>query len=166
MSATAHAKAAAVLEEALQLAEVEYESTGPGAYVVTIPGRRKLKTLVWLRVGAHSLLVRSFFCRRPDENDAEFYRWLLSRNLDFYALAFAVDEVGDVYLTGRVALGSITPEEVDRLLGCVLEYSDEHFNTALELGFASAIRREWAWRTARGESRRHLSAFRHLVEPE
>jgi hypothetical protein len=134
--------------------------------VVTMPGRRKLKTLVWLRVGAHSVLVRSFFCRRPDENDAGFYRWLLSRNLDFYALAFAVDELGDVYLTGRVALGSMTPEEVDRLLGCVLEYSDEHFNTALELGFASAIRREWAWRTERGESLRHLAAFRHLVDPE
>lgn len=166
MSTTTQAQAVAALEEGLRSAEVDYESTGPGAYVVTMPGRRKLKTLVWLRVGAHSLLVRSFFCRRPDENHAEFYRWLLGRNLDFYALGFATDEVGDVYLSGRVALGSITPQEVDRLLGCMLEYSDDHFNTALELGFASAIRREWAWRTERGESLRHLSAFRHLVEPE
>ena len=35
----------------------------------------------------------------------------------------------------------------------------------LEIGFASAIRREWAWRVTRGESMANLAAFRHLAEP-
>ena len=34
----------------------------------------------------------------------------------------------------------------------------------LELGFADAIRREWAWRTSRGESTANLAAFAHLTE--
>ena len=38
------------------------------------------------------------------------------------------------------------------------------FNTLLELGFASSIRKEWAWRLARGESLKNLQAFRHLIE--
>ena len=43
-------------------------------------------------------------------------------------------------------LSAVSTADIDRLLGCVLSYSDENFDTALELGFASAIRREWAWR--------------------
>ncbi len=43
-------------------------------------------------------------------------------------------------------LHAITPTEVDRLLGAVLEYADTSFNTILELGFASSIRKEYEWR--------------------
>ena len=51
---------------------------------------------------------------------------------------------------------------LDRLLGAVLSYSDDSFNTILELGFASSIRKEWEWRESRGESTRNLEAFKHL----
>ena len=58
----------------------------------------------------------------------------------------------------------VTADEVDRLLGAVLEYADGSFNTLLELGFASSIRKEWEWRVSRGESTRNLEAFRHLLD--
>ncbi|GAB3479808.1 YbjN domain-containing protein [Nocardiopsis coralliicola] len=156
-------RAAAAISGAVAEAELECERPRPGVFLVTLPGQRKLKTLVWLDVGEHSLLVKSFFCRRPDENADGFYRWLLQKNAGTYGMAFSADEAGDVYLTGRVPLSAITPEEVDRLLGCVLTYSDDNFNTALELGFASAIRREWAWREQNAMSLRNLKAFEHLV---
>jgi hypothetical protein len=57
----------------------------------------------------------------------------------------------------------VTPDEVDRLLGAVLSNADEPFNTLLELGFATAIKREWEWRTKRGESTRNLAAFTRLT---
>ncbi|WP_236539027.1 type III secretion system chaperone family protein [Spiractinospora alimapuensis] len=158
--------AIAAVERALRAADVPYETPEPGAFLVTMPGERKHSTLAWLRVGRHSLLLHTFFCRRPDENPAEFYLWLLRRNREMYGVHFASDDVGDVYLLGRVALHSITDTEIDRLLGCVLAYSDENFNTALELGFASAIRREWAWRESRGASLRNLSAFKHLIDAD
>jgi hypothetical protein len=44
----------------------------------------------------------------------------------------------------------------------VLSYSDEAFNEALIIGFASAIRREWAWREKRGESVANLRPFAAL----
>jgi hypothetical protein len=81
-----------------------------------------------------------------------------------YGVAFAVDAAGDVYLIGRVSRHSITPEELDRLLGAVLTYADENFDTMLEIGFGSAIRREWAWRVSRGEPLDNLRAFAHLIE--
>ena len=64
---------------------------------------------------------------------------------------------------GRLPLTTVTEQELDRVLGGVLQYSDSSFNPLLEMGFASAIRREWAWRVSRGESLANLKAFEHLV---
>ena len=80
-----------------------------------------------------------------------------------YAVAFAINELGDIYLVGRLPLTAVSEQELDRILGAVLQYSDSSFNPLLELGFANAIRREWAWRVSRGESLANLEAFTHLV---
>ena len=145
------------------VADLEHEEPTPGTLVVQLPGEKKLKTTVSLVVGAHSLSVNAFVVRHPDENHEAVYRWLLERNARLYAVAFAVDHLGDVYLTGRLPLHAVTAGEVDRLLGAVLEASDSSFNTILELGFSSSIRREWAWRISRGEPTWNLQAFRHLA---
>ena len=68
-------------------------------------------------------------------------------------MAFAVDATGDIYLDARLPLASAA-EDLDGVLGAVLATADESFNTILELGFASSIRKEWEWRNARGESTR------------
>jgi hypothetical protein len=151
------------LRSSLAAAELEFEEPQQGTFVVVLPGERKLKTTCSLVVGAHSLSLNAFVARRPDENHEAVYRWLLERNTKMYAVAFALDHLGDIFLTGRVPLASITAEEVDRLLGAVLDYSDSAFNTILELGFASSIRKEWAWRRLRGEPTFNLEAFRHLA---
>jgi hypothetical protein len=143
---------------------LEYAQPEPGAYLVRLAGEHKLATMTWLIAGDHSLQVEAFFCRQPDENHAAFYRFLLERNGRLYGVHFAVDRTGDVYLTGRLPLAAITDDEIDRLLGCVLTYSDESFNEALKLGFGSAIRREWAWREKRGESLANLRPFAALIK--
>ena len=157
------ARALAVLRRVLQDEELEHEEPTPGTFVVTLPGERKLKTTVSLVVGAHSLSVNAFVVRKPDENHEAFYRWMLERNTRLFAVAFALDHLGDVYLSGRLPLDAVTPEEVDRLLGAVLEAADSSFNTLLELGFSRAIRKEWEWRLSRGEPTYNLAAFTHLA---
>ncbi|MEV7322468.1 YbjN domain-containing protein [Streptomyces sp. NPDC093970] len=157
-------EAARVIEGVLKDAELEWESPGPGNYVVQLPGTRKLKTTVSLLAGRHSLSLNAFVIRHPDENEPAVHRWLLERNLKLYGVSYAVDRLGDVYVTARLPLASVTPDEIDRLLGQVLEASDGAFNTLLELGFAAAIRKEYAWRVSRGESTRNLDAFTHLIE--
>ena len=70
-------------------------------------------------------------------------------------------------LDGRLPLSVLEDDdELDRLLGAVLTTADESFNTILELGFASSIRKEWEWRNLRGESTRNLEAFRGWLEAE
>ena len=142
---------------------VSHESPQPGAFLVRLEGQHKLLTMTWLIVEPHSLHVESFFCRQPDENHAEFYRFLLTHGSRMYGVHFALDPVGDVYLVGRLPLATISAEEINRLLGCVLSYSDENFDRALMIGFASAIRREWDWRVRRGESVANLRAFGRLT---
>jgi hypothetical protein len=157
--------AAGVLEETLRSLELGFEQPRPGAFLVKLEGQHKLATMTWLVVGEHSLGVEAFFCRQPDENHEAFYRFLLERNGRMYGVHFTLDEMGDVYLTGRLPLSSVSADDIDRLLGCVLSYSDENFDAALELGFGSAIRREWAWRVKRGESLANLQAFARFADP-
>ena len=155
-----------VVRRTLDERELEYEEAQPGAFLVKLPGAHKLATMTWLVVGDHSLHIEAFFCRKPDENEVGLYRWLLERNARMFAVSFAVDNVGDVYLTGRLPLTSVTPEDIDRVLGSVLTYSDEWFDTALELGFKTSIEKEWDWRVKRGESLRNLEAFAHFADPQ
>ena len=154
---------AQVLEDALKDAELEWESPAPGTYVVKLPGTRKLSTTVSLLLGRHSLSLNAFVIRHPDENEPGVHRWLLERNLKLYGVSYAVDPLGDVYVTAKLPLATVTADEIDRLLGQVLEAADGAFNTLLELGFASAIRKEYEWRVSRGESTRNLGAFAHLT---
>jgi hypothetical protein len=165
MTAAATKAFAEVVRATLSERELEFEESQPGAFLARLPGSHKLATMTWLVVGDHSLHVEAFFCRRPDEAQERFYRWLLECNAKMYAVAFSVDRDGDVYLVGRLPLSAIEPDELDRVLGSVMTYSDEWFNPALEIGFRSSIEREWDWRVKRGESLANLAAFARFADP-
>ncbi|WP_197378318.1 YbjN domain-containing protein [Mycolicibacterium mengxianglii] len=167
-------RAAAVqqeIEAALVDRELVYTRHGgahgglPGL-IVELPGERRLKTNTILSIGEHSVRVEAFVCRKPDENFEGVYKFLLKRNRRLYGVAYTLDNVGDIYLIGRMALHSVNADEIDRVLGQVLEAVDQDFNTLLELGFRTSIRREWAWRVSRGESLKNLQAFEHLIDAE
>ena len=154
----------ALIERVCGERELPFEATGEHSYVVTLPGQNKLKTACNLIVGEHALRVEAFVMRQPDENREELWAWLLQRNSRMYGVAFSIDASGDVYLTGRLSLHAVTEDELDRLLGAVVSYADESFNPMLEIGFGTAILREWKWRVSRGESLANLKAFEHFVE--
>ena len=152
-----------VIESVLRDNDLQFERVDD-AFVVNLPGTRRLKTACWLRVGEHALSIEAFVVRKPDENVEQFYRYLLEHNARMYAVAWSIDSRGDVYLTGRVPLSSVSPAEIDRILGAVLEYADGSFNALLQLGFGSSIRREWAWRVKNGESLANLAAFADFAQ--
>ncbi len=154
-----------LIEGVLADRELAWERTGDLSLAVVLPGTHKLKTTCNLIVGEHALRVEAFVMRQPDENREQLWSWLLQRNARMYGVAFATDKTGDVYLVGRIGLHAVTEAELDRLLGAVLTYADESFDTMLEIGFGTAIRREWAWRVSRGEPLDNLRAFAHLIEP-
>ncbi len=160
-----------LIEDTLDANELVY-SRHEGAHgglpglIVELPGERRLKTNTILSIGEHSVRVEAFVCRQPDENHRGVYKFLLKRNRRLYGVAYTLDNVGDIYLVGRMALESVDGAEIDRVLGQVLEAVDSDFNTLLELGFRSSIQKEWEWRVSRGESLKNLEAFAHLIEED
>jgi len=154
---------AVVIEEFLDSHDLEYEHKDGNTFLITLPGEKKLQTHCALIIGDHSLSINAFVIRKPDENVAAVHAWCMAKNAGMYGIAFATNELGDIYLVGRLPLDAVNAKEIDRLIGSVLQYSDSSFNPLLELGFADAIRREWAWRVSRGESLANLEAFKHLV---
>ena len=145
--------------------DLEWELGGrEGEYVVTLPGEKKLRTVVSLLVRPRTTSVSAFVVRNPDENHEDFYRTLLRRNLRLAGIAYAIDADGDVYVRGEVPTSALDAEYLDQLFGVILAASDEAFNELLALGFLGSMKKEWAWRVSRGESTRNLEAFRHLLE--
>lgn len=146
----------------LQSEGIDFEQD-VNSFLITLMGEKKLQIHCALIVGDHSLSINAFVIRKPDENEDQVHHWCMSKNAAMYGLAFAINQLGDIYLVGRLPLEAVTATELDRILGSVLQYSDSSFNPLLEIGFANAIRREWAWRLSRGESLANLEAFAHLM---
>jgi len=158
--------AVALIGSALDAAGIEYTRPEGPHFVLTLPGEKKLKTTCLLTAGMHGVRVEAFVCRHPDEDREAVYRWLLRRNRHLFGVHYTIDKIGDIYLVGRISMDALGDRELDRVLGQVLEAADGDFNTILEIGFHTSIRREWRWRTVRGESRRNLGAFEHLITDE
>jgi hypothetical protein len=123
-------RAAAVAAVAAFVADagVEAEELGDGRWFLRLAGERKLGIGVHLAVGDRTLRVESFFMLR-----------------------FTLDEAGDLFLVGQVPLRAVTPEEVDRVVGSVLDLADAAYLPAVEIGFASSIAAEKAWRARLAE---------------
>jgi len=158
-------QAADAVRECLRELEVEFDEPSENTFVAVLPGERKLKTTCSIVIGPHSVTVNAFVVRHADENTDVVHQWLLRQNAKHPGLAYGIDPLGDVYLVGQLPLEAVNATQIDILLGRVLDTADSAFNTLLELGFASSIRREWRWRVSRGESLANLAAFEHLIEP-
>lgn len=159
----AHLDPKSVILEFLTSHDLSYEESNSKTFLITLPGEKKQQTHCALIIGDHSLSINAFVIRKPDENEAQVHAWCLQKNAALYGIAFAINELRDIYLVGRLPLTAVTSQEIDRIIGSVLQVADSSFNPLLEIGFATAIRREWAWRVSRGESLANLEAFKHLV---
>jgi hypothetical protein len=149
---------------ALTEQDLEWERLDDAGFAVALPGEKRLKTACILTVGAHALEIEAFVMRAAEENREQVYAWLLQRNARMYAVSWTIDGTGDIYLTGRVPLHAVTADEIDRILGSVLEYADGSFNVLLEMGFGSSIRREWAWRVKNDQPLANLAAFKEFAQ--
>jgi hypothetical protein len=145
---------AEIIEAYLREHEIRHERPSGSDWTVQLRGEKKLSTTVLFAVRERTLAVEAFFMRRPNENHADFYRMLLRANMRTYAIRFAVDDVGDVYLVARIPLASVTEEELDRVLGAILTTAEETFMPAIEVGFASYLERDMAWRAAQTQTPR------------
>ncbi len=112
------AMAIATIDEFLESHDIDFEKSGNN-YFLTLPGERKLQTHCAIVVGDHSVSINAFVIRKPDENTDAVHEWLLKKNASMYCVAFALNELGDIFLVGRLPFHSITEKELDRVIGAV-----------------------------------------------
>ena len=144
--------------------DLNYELAGEKTVVVSLPGVNKQFVNVALTVGETIFKIESFVARNPDENHEAVYRWILEQNRKLLVINYCLDHLGDIYLSGTLPVSTVDLGQIDQLLGVMLQTSDNSFNVLLELGFKSAIEREWAWRTSNGMDLANLQAFSHLFQ--
>src|SRR5487761_2044313 len=110
-----------IVEEFLDSHDLDFDRKDVRTFLVTLPGEKKLQTHCALIVGDHSLSINAFVIRKPDENENQVFKWCLRKNASMYGISFALNELGDIYLVGRLPLTAVTDQEIDRLLGAVLQ---------------------------------------------
>jgi hypothetical protein len=131
-------------------AGLECTAVGEDRWMTMLEGDWKRTIPVLLDLGDRRLTVTSLFSGVPDEGHAEVYRILLQRNQRPGPVHFALDDEGDLILTGAIPLAAVDAELLDELLGQVLTVSDESFNQVLRTGFASYLEAEQRWRARAG----------------
>jgi hypothetical protein len=142
------AEAREIIQSYLADRDVRHERLTETDWAVQLRGEKKHSITVLLALRERTLQIESFFIRRPHEHHEDVYRMLLRANARVYGVRFSIDDLGDVFLTGRMAIEAVTPDELDRILGSILSTSDEMFMPAIEIGFASYLERDMAWRAA------------------
>lgn len=145
---------------------IHWQESPGGLLLVVLPGEQRQRIPVSLVVGDHSLSVNVFIMRRPAQNADRVHQVLLQRNRRGYTLAYALDQLGDIYAVGRRGLLGLDMAEIDRLFAAAHASADDAFTTLLALGFPDAIRAEYAWRSHRGLPTTNLAAFADLLGPD
>ena len=135
-----------LLLDALTELGAPFERVETGAYLVTLQGVRRPSTLVWLLAGEQAVAVEAFVLHVlpgacPDP--APLHRHLLARNLRLrgvhYGLDGSNDKGGDLFLTGSLPLAAVTADDLDRLLGEVLQLLERDADALLELAYGSGL---------------------------
>ena len=147
-TATSPEQVAGQVEDTLAGLGLDVDQVGEQRWMTMLAGEWKRTIPVLLVLGERSLRITSLLAGRPDDNHGAVHELLLHRNERARWVHFALDDEGDIVLTGRVPIAAVDPAAIDELLGEVLAVSDETFNTVLRIGFADYIAAEQAWRAA------------------
>lgn len=139
-----------LVREVLSGAGLTGTEVGEGRVLTSLAGEAKRTIPVLLQVGERRLTVTSLFCAAPDEGHERVYRLLLQRNQRSGPVHFALDDSGDVILTGQVPLAALDAAAVEELLGRLVELADRTFAMVLRTGFAGYLEVEQRWRARVG----------------
>lgn len=132
-----------VLLDALSALGAPFERVEAGAYAVLLHGRRRQRTLVWLLAGEQAVAVEAFVLHviavPGGPGPERLHRHLLGRNLRLRGVHFALDDVGDVFLTGSLPLTAADEDGVDRVLGEVLQLLEDEQEALLALTYGDRL---------------------------
>ena len=119
------------------LEAVDRAEPGLRRWYVRLAGEEKSHTTIWLTIAQRTLQYETYVMPAPEEDHARFFEHLLRRNDSFNGAAFTIGDEDAVFLKGRIPVGSVTDDELDRIIGSLYAYVEQCFRPALRIGFAS-----------------------------
>ncbi len=117
------------------------DRTASFQWYLRFKGDEKDFITVWFTLKQRTLWHEAQFMPAPEANKEEVYAYLLRRNTALMGMWFALGPEDAVYLVGRVPARLIDDDELDRIAGASVVYTDDHFPTAMTLGYPSTYRR-------------------------
>jgi hypothetical protein len=117
------------------------DRTASYRWYLRFKGEEKDFITVWLTLQQRTLHHEVQFMPAPEENVADVFAYLLRCNAHLYGMWFSLGPEDAIYLVGRVPAALVDEDELDRIAGSSVIYVDDHFPTAMSLGYGSVYRR-------------------------
>ena len=117
------------------------DRTASFQWYLRFKGDEKDFITVWFTLKQRTLWHEAQFMPVPEEHKEEVYAYLLRCNSALFGMSFALGPEDAVYLVGRVPARLIDDDELDRIAGASVVYTDDHFPTAMTLAYPSTYRR-------------------------
>ncbi|HVX22566.1 MAG TPA: YbjN domain-containing protein [Acidimicrobiales bacterium] len=117
------------------------DRTASHRWYLRFKGDEKDYITVWLTLRQRTLHHEAQFMPAPEANQLEVLQYLMRRNADLYGMAFCLGTEDAVYLVGKVPASLADDDELDRIAGSSILYVDDHFPTAMALGYPGLYRR-------------------------
>jgi Putative bacterial sensory transduction regulator len=117
------------------------DRTASFRWYLRFKGEEKDFITVWFTLKQRTLHHEAQFMPAPEEHQEDVYAYLMRRNAQLFGMWFALGPEDAVYLVGRVPARLVDDEELDRIAGSSVVYTDDHFPTAMTLAHPSTYRR-------------------------
>jgi hypothetical protein len=106
-----------------------------GAWLVSMEGHVRERINVATVLRADRVCFYFFMVRSPRQNHESFYRAILRKNLRSFAMKYALDADGDVWLVAEMPRNGFDADELDRILGVFHQESESAFEALVHLGY-------------------------------
>jgi len=110
-------------------------------WLLRFVGEEKDFITLWLTFEQRTLHFETQFMPVPEANQLEVMTYLLRRNAQLIQMSFAFGPEDAIYLVGRIPASLVDDDELDRIAGCSIMYVDDHYPTAMTLGYPGLYRR-------------------------
>jgi hypothetical protein len=103
-------------------------------------GEDKAIITVWLTLRERTLHFETYFMPAPEEQRDRCFEYLLRANQSMFAWRFSLGAEEAVYLVGTLPVTAIDGDELDRIMGSGYAYTEQHFRSAMRIGYATRFR--------------------------
>ena len=117
------------------------DRTASFQWYLRFKGEEKDFITVWFTLKQRTLHHEAQFMPAPEEQQGGGLRLPPAAQRQLFGMWFALGPEDAVYLVGRVPARLIDDDELDRIAGSSVVYTDDHFPTAMTLAHPSTYRR-------------------------